>query len=136
MSKKSIGSRGHIGLLILRVGIGILFLTHGYSKIAGGPGTWEKVGKATQYIGIEFLPTFFGFMAALAEFGGSILLILGLFTRYAAAFMLITMLVAITKHMANNEGFELAMIYGIYFFSVVLIGAGRYSIDRYFLNFR
>ena len=136
MSKKSIGVKGHIGILILRLGIGILFITHGLPKLQAGPDKWESIGQATQYLGINFLPTFFGFMAAISEFLGGILLIIGLLTRYAATFMLITMMVAISYHMANNEGFELATAYAIVTFCFILIGAGRFSIDRYFLNKR
>ena len=36
----------HIGLLILRIGFGCMFLFHGLPKLFGGPEKWEKVGAA------------------------------------------------------------------------------------------
>lgn len=130
MSKKSIGKQGHTGLLILRIGVGLLFIIHGYPKITGGPETWAQIGQATTYIGITFLPTFFGFMAALAEFLGGILIIAGLFTRIAAAFLVITMFVAVMKHVASDESFFHPLTNAIVFVSLMLIGGGRYSLDR------
>ena len=137
MSKKSIGNRGHLGLLIMRIGVGLWFVIgHGYSKIAGGPEKWTSIGKATQNVGIDFLPVFFGFMPSISELLGGILLVLGLLTRYAAAFLLITMLVAISYHLANDQGIEKTMVYAMYFISTILIGPGKYSLDRQLLNKR
>ena len=36
----------HIGFIILRLGIGAMFMWHGYGKITGGPQMWEKIGGA------------------------------------------------------------------------------------------
>ncbi len=132
MSKKSIGKQGHSGLLLLRIGIGILFVLHGYPKITGGPETWTKIGEATTYVGITFLPTFFGFMAAIAEFLGGILLIAGLYVRIAGVLMAITMIVAVAKHAVEGESFYHPLTNAIVFISLVLIGGGRYSLDRQF----
>ena len=50
------GNVGNTGLLIMRVGIGILFIYHGYPKITGGPETWSGVGAAMGTFGISFAP--------------------------------------------------------------------------------
>lgn len=130
MSKRSIGNQGHLGLLILRVGVGILFILHGYPKMFGGVEKWAAIGEATAYLGIHFLPTLFGFMAALAEFGGGILLILGLFSRTAAFFMLLTMAVATITHLAKAESYYHALTNAIIFLSLTLIGGGRFSLEN------
>ena len=44
------------GLLILRIGIGILFIRHGYVKLSGGPETWTGLGHALSALGIGFAP--------------------------------------------------------------------------------
>ncbi len=130
MSKKSIGTQGHAGLLALRIGIGILFIIHGYGKVTGGPQAWAELGQATTYVGISFLPKFFGFMASISEFLGGILLIAGLFTRVAATLMLITMLVAVAKHAAGGESFYHPLTNALVFLAFTLTGPGRYSVDR------
>lgn len=58
------------GLLLLRIGIGITFILHGWPKLAGGVAYWEAVGKAMEVVGITFAPAFWGFMAGFAETAG------------------------------------------------------------------
>ncbi|MBU1948526.1 MAG: DoxX family membrane protein, partial [Candidatus Eisenbacteria bacterium] len=81
LSKKLLSNKPiqrDIGLLIIRIGIGLTVMTlHGYGKIKGGPGLWDNLGGAMSQFGITFAPKFWGFMAAFSEFGGSALLILG-----------------------------------------------------------
>ena len=82
------------GLLILRLGIGIMFLLHGFPKLLGGPVVWEGLGGAMSSFGITFVPQFWGFMAAFSEFVGAICLITGVCVRPASFLMLATMSVA------------------------------------------
>jgi putative oxidoreductase len=120
------------GLLILRVGLGIMFIYHGWPKIIGGPHFWHMLGMSTGHLGIHFAPTFWGFLAALAEFGGGILLLAGFLTRLACAFLFIDMFVATSMHLGNGQGLAIAshaIECGIVFLSLILIGPGRFSID-------
>ena len=121
------------GLLILRVGIGIMFILHGLPKLIGGPEIWTKVGGALSVLGIGFAPGFFGLMAAISEFGGGILLALGLFTRPASVFLLITMIVATLMHVSSGDPFvrySHALESAILFFSFLFIGPGKFSLDE------
>ncbi|MFW5967447.1 MAG: DoxX family protein, partial [Persicimonas sp.] len=64
---------GDVGLLLMRIGLGASFIVHGWPKISGGPAQWEQLGSRLEAVaGIGFLPEFWGFMAAFAEFGGGI----------------------------------------------------------------
>lgn len=133
MIKNFLSKHSDAGILILRVGIGIAFVfTHGWAKISGGPEMWTKIGGAMAHIGITFAPTFWGFMASISEFGGGILLIFGLFTRPAAAFMAFTMVIASSQHLMKLDPWARA-IYPMEMFSVfmalIFLGAGKYSID-------
>jgi putative oxidoreductase len=122
-----------IGLLILRIGFGCLFLFHGLPKLFGGPETWEKVGMAMGTFGITFLPAFWGFMAAISESLGGICLILGFFLRPACILLTITMLVAAASHLSRGEGLggaAHALKAGTVFLSLILIGPGKYSLDE------
>jgi putative oxidoreductase len=121
------------GTLFLRIGIGFAFIfVHGWGKIFGGPELWTKLGGSMANLGITFAPTFWGFMAAAAEFGGGILILFGLFTRPASAFLAFTMLVAFIQHTSKLDPWN-RVIYPMEMFAVFMallfIGAGKYSID-------
>lgn len=128
-----LGKYRDFGLLVLRIGLGSMFLWHGGPKLLGGPATWEKVGSAMSYVGVHALPVFWGFIAAVSEFLGGICLILGLFFRPACVFLLITMSVAVSMHFGKGEGLKgasHALENGIVFLSLIFIGSGKYSIDK------
>ncbi len=121
-----------IGLLILRVSIGIMFMIHGLPKLIAGPEKWVMLGGTMKALGIDFAPMIWGFMAAFSEFGGGLLLALGFFTRPACFFLLATMIVAASMHIGNGDPFvkySHAMEAGILFLSLIFIGPGKYSID-------
>ncbi|MGZ5244021.1 MAG: DoxX family protein [Bacteroidia bacterium] len=122
-----------IGLLILRIGIGIMFMVHGYPKITGGIEKWEALGHSMSTLGIAFMPAFWGFMASFAEFFGGLMIVLGLFFRPAVALLFITMLVATTKHVAAGDGFgkySHAAESTFWFLGLFFTGPGRYSVDE------
>lgn len=123
----------HVGFLILRVGIGIMFMYHGGGKLLAGPAVWAKVGAAMSFMGIGFGHTAFGLLAALSEFGGGICLILGLFFRIACFFLAFTMAVATTMHLASGDGLMVAshaIEAGILFLSLMFIGPGPWNLDE------
>ena len=62
----------HIGLLVLRIGIGCMFILHGAPKLFGGAEKWTQIGMAMASLGIGFIPAFWGFMAAISEFFGGV----------------------------------------------------------------
>lgn len=121
------------GLLVLRVGLGVMFLFHGWPKLSGGPEKWAKVGGAMSTLGLDFAPAFWGFMAAATEFVGGALLIVGLATRPASFLLVCTMAVATIMHV--SKGHEFSKIShpledGIAFLALLIMGAGVYSLDH------
>ncbi len=121
-----------IGLLILRIGIGVMFIMHGLPKLTGGPDKWMMLGGTMKSLGVDFAPMAWGFMAAFSECIGGLLLVLGFFTRPACFALLATMIVAASMHIGKGDPFvkySHAMEAGILFISLILIGPGKYSID-------
>lgn len=131
-SLKFLGKLRDVGLFSMRVGLGIMFMLHGSGKIFAGPEKWQQIGGAIGNWGIHFFPTFWGFMASFAEFGGGILFILGFLFRPAAIMLTVTMAVATTMHVQKGDPFGVyshALEAGIVFFSLIFVGPGKISID-------
>jgi putative oxidoreductase len=122
------------GLLLLRLGLGAMFVfVHGWPKLLAGPHRWREIGEAMRWLGIHFAPEMWGLLAALAEFGGGILLILGFLFRPACAALAFTMIVAATMLYHGKGGLLGAsqpIELGIVFLSLLLIGPGRFSLDK------
>jgi putative oxidoreductase len=116
------------GLLWLRVGAGAGIATHGYGKVFGGH--MEKFAGGVAEMGFP-MPEVFAWAAALSEFLGGILLVLGLGTRPAAFFVLMTMSVAffIRHRLDPFKVKELAFLYWTMSGALVLTGSGAFSLD-------
>ena len=122
-----------VGLLVLRVGIGFMFILHGATKIGAGSETWQNVGSAMQYIGITFGYQAWGFVAGLAELVGGFALMLGLFTRPFAVVLLFVMVVASIMLIASGQPsskWSHPVELGVVFVAIALMGPGRYSLRQ------
>ena len=118
-----------MGLLAVRVIGGLaLALAHGRGKMPPSEGFIGRVGE----MGF-FAPELFAWMAATAEFGGGILLALGLLTRPAALLVCGNMVVvALMAHAGDPFGDrEKAVLFGAIALLCLLAGAGRYSLDAF-----
>ncbi len=127
----------NLGLLILRLVVGLLFVGHGAQKlfgIWGGHGLKATAGFFEQ-IGLK-PGRFHAAAAGLMEFGGGLLLAFGLFTPFAAAILIAVMTAAvITVHFAKglwstNGGFEYNLVLAAASFALAAIGAGSWSLDH------
>jgi putative oxidoreductase len=109
-----------------------MFMLHGGQKLIGGPPMWEGVGGAMGNFGIHFAPKVWGLLAACTEFFGGLLLLMGLLFRPACILLLGVMFVAAVMHISAGDPFSKVshpIEAGIVFFSLILIGPGRYSLD-------
>ncbi|HEY8280397.1 MAG TPA: DoxX family protein [Bdellovibrionota bacterium] len=128
---KFLGKFREMGMLVLRVGLGAAFVVHGSGKMFH-PEMWPQLGGALAPWGITFAPSFWGFMAAFAEFGGGILFILGFLFRPAAVLMAFTMAVALSVHLGKGDGFNVyshALEVGAVFLGLIFVGPGKLSLD-------
>ena len=129
----SLGKYRNTGLLIMRVGLGIMMIYHGYPKLLGGTEQWVAVGSSMKYLGINFTPVIWGFLAAVTETFGGFLLVIGLAFRPACLLLMVTMAVAATMHLNNGDGLMVAshaIELGIVFLGLAFIGPGKYSVDK------
>lgn len=129
----SLGKYRNTGLLIIRLGLGIMFMLHGYPKLLGGPEQWESIGGAMKYAGINFLPVMWGLFAAMTETFGGFLILLGLAFRPVCFLLTFTMAIAANMHLNNGDGLMTAshaIEAGFVFFGLAFIGAGKYSVDK------
>jgi putative oxidoreductase len=126
-----------LGLLILRLGIGVIISAHGAQKLFGvwgGPGM-AKWTQSVQRLRIRPARPW-AWVSALSEFGGGVLLALGLLSPLGGLAIIGAMLVAIaTVHLSKGfwvgkGGFEynLSLIVGAA--ALAFTGPGPYSLDR------
>ena len=125
-----------LGLLIIRLVIGLLFAAHGTQKLFGWFGGYGIQGTGGWFESIGVKPgAAMAVLAGLGELGGGLLFALGLVTPLAAVLIIVPMIVAIVKvHGANGlwataNGYELNLIIIAIALGVALIGAGNYSLD-------
>lgn len=119
-------------LMVLRLAVGILMLTHGLGKFPRLFG--EGPIQFSDPIGIGATASLI--LAIFSEVLCSILLIFGLGTRLAVVPLLITMLVAALIHHTDDpfRKQELPLLYASIFFFIGLTGAGKISIDQWTYN--
>lgn len=127
-----------IGLAIVRIITGIIFIAHGYQKlfVFGLAGVTEGFTK----MGV-LLPSVSAPLVTMLEFFGGIGLVIGLLTRLIALGLAIDMLGAIfLVHLANGfflpTGYEFALMLMVASLALFLGGPGRLSIDEMIANRR
>lgn len=124
-------------LLFMRAAAGYAFILHGWGKIQD-PLQWMGTGSQ--------VPGIFQALAAVSEFGGGIALIPGLLTRLGALGIGCTMTVAVIMHRfvlgdpfvdpAGGRSYELAAAYLFLALLLVVLGPGRFSLDRRIFGIR
>jgi putative oxidoreductase len=121
------------GLLLLRLGLGLIFAYHGYTKLFSHPERAQHF-----FVNIGLSPMLASVAGIVELFGGG-LLIVGLYTRIGALALAMEMAVAIWRAhsgegiLAINE-YEYALALAVSAFALATVGAGQASLD--YLIFR
>lgn len=124
------------GLLLARVALGGLMAAHGAQKLFGWFGGYGLTGTGGFFESLGFRPgRLFAAAAGLTEFGGGLLLALGLLHPFAAAGIVAVMVVAaLSVHwqhglFATSNGIELPLLYAVGAAALALTGPGAFSLD-------
>ena len=125
-----------MGILILRLFVGLTLAAHGAQKLFGWFGGYGLAGTGGFLEQLGFVPGRRNALAAgLAETGGGLLLALGLATPLAAAMIVAVMFVAaMSVHLKQGffitkQGYEYTMILAVAALSVAFTGPGSLSLD-------
>lgn len=123
-------SSADLALLILRIALGLtMSLLHGWGKLTN---LIAGTSKFPDILGIGSTPALV--LAISAEFLCSLLLIVGLWTRFAALMLAITMSVAFfVAHggkLTGPSSGELAFVYLVGYVVLLVAGAGKFSVDK------
>jgi putative oxidoreductase len=138
MSRKLFYSEDHIalGLLIVRVGVGIAFMAHGFPKLFMGGALGLSKGLAA--VGIPG-GVIGAYLSGSAEFFGGVGLVAGFLFRPATVVLTFNMLVALTYHFRHGDSFMTyshALESGILFLALMIAGPGRFSLDHKLFGFK
>lgn len=119
------------GALLLRVSVSILMLTHGIPKVVAYE-TLIRTFPDPLNVGSEVS----AMLMIFAEVGCSVLLLLGLLGRFAAAVLFIAMMIAAIEYHFDDPwaSKELPLLYAAVYASLVFTGAGSTSIDGWFMK--
>jgi len=121
---------------ILRIALGAILIPHGLQKLFGAFGGMGFAGNAALFDRIGFTPgIFWGTLVGCTELIGGTLLVLGLFTRFAAAAVVIFMIMGVKFTSAKGffwtqGGSEYALLIGFCALFFLIRGGGAWSLDR------
>jgi putative oxidoreductase len=125
-----------IGLLMVRLAVGLTLAAHGAQKLFGWFGGYGLSGTGQFMETLGFAPgRRSALLAGLGEAGGGLLLALGLATPLAAAAIVGVMLVAaVSVHLEHgffvqSQGFEYTLVLAAAALAVAFTGAGQLSLD-------
>lgn len=121
-----------IALLILRIGIALMMLVHGYPKMQ-----MLFTGDVSQFPGVMGMSPMISLaLAVFAEVLCSVFILFGFATRLASIPLIITMIVAVFYIHASDpfSSQELGLQYLMAYIVLLILGSGRYSLDAVVLQ--
>ena len=116
-----------LALLVMRLALGAVMFVHGYHKVFGG------LHHHAQFVASLGLPAWTAYVSSFTEFIGAALILLGLFTRFAAFAICIDLSVAIAKfdiHRGLIGGYETSLALAALAFALIFFGAGPIAFDH------
>ncbi len=126
-----------LAVLVLRLGLGVMFFSHGMQMAFGFWGGPGPNGFSKYLSGMGFAPAiFWAYLAAYTVLIGGLFLIAGFLTRFAAFSLLIFIVVAAVKvHLSkgffiSNGGYEYNWVIAFACLTLMIVGGGKFSIIK------
>lgn len=126
MNDQNLHKYHDVALLLLRIGVGIVFIVAGWGKLTGIEGTQGFFGN----IGIP-LAGLMAWVVAIIEFFGGLMVLFGAYIRIPTILMAIIMIVALltTKIGGEFSDARVDLLLLLMTSSLFILGSGKYSID-------
>jgi putative oxidoreductase len=121
-----------LGILLIRIAIGLVFVAHGWDKVS------DLSGTATAMSGLG-IPAVLAYAVSFAEFLGGIAFVAGLWTRWVGVLLAVVMAIAIALvkiklgYVGGYE-YELTLLLGS--LGIALTGSGAFSVEKIALKGR
>lgn len=135
-----------LAALLLRFTLAVVMFPHGAQKLLGWFGGYGFAGTVGFFTGTMGIPWILAVGVVLTEFFAPLLLVIGLFTRPAAIALGTVMTVAMITVSAQfgffmnwsgnqkGEGIEFALLYIGGALALLVLGGGRWALDRLFVR--
>ncbi len=142
MKHKIVNTSTSFAPLAIRVMLGFAVFPHGAQKLLGWFGGYGFTGTMAFFTETMDLPWLIGFLVILLESFGALALISGFATRIiAASYLLLALGIVFTSHIQHGffmnwfgnqqgEGYEYFILWIGMAISLIITGAGNYSVDR------
>ena len=125
------------GAFLMRIVLGVAMMAHGYSKVVPAGGfhrgdVFAALDHYAHYVSSLGLPWWLGYISALTEFLGGLLILLGLLTRFAAFMIACNMaaaLLLVTRH-HGYSGSEYSLALFVIALMLIFYGSGNVALDR------
>lgn len=126
MNDQNLEKYHDVALLLLRIGVGVIFIVAGWGKLTGIEGTQGFFGN----LGIP-LPGLMAWVVAIIEFFGGLMVLIGAYIRIPTLLMAIIMIVALltTKLGGEFSAARVDLLLMLMSSSLFILGSGKYSID-------
>ncbi len=126
MDQNNLSKYHDVAHLLLRIGVGIIFIVAGWGKLTGIEGVQDFFGN----IGIP-LAGMMAWVVALVEFVGGLMVLFGAKIRIPAILLAIIMVVALltTKLGGEFSAARLDLMLLLTSSALAILGSGKYSVD-------
>ncbi|MFN2475586.1 MAG: DoxX family protein [Chthoniobacterales bacterium] len=122
-----------VGLLIMRLSLGVLFVILTGPVLLAGGGRWAAFGGAIRNLGLHSHVQIWGFLGALAGCIGAALMIFGLFFRLGVLLVLLITFIYTLGAMHSGGGLHAALAaieLCLILLGLLFVGPGKYSVDK------